>query len=157
MQSELLDPLIERAFHIMDDMGLIPPAPAIMQDMEMDVVYISILASAQRMVGLTAIEQQLDFTVRSMQVDPEAGDNFDADEASSVYGDLSGLPARIVRPRAKVAERRRLRAEQMAKQQDAEAAARAAQIGSQAAKNLADTELGTNSALDALLGPTGPK
>ena len=152
LESELLDPLIERTFEIMLEAGLIPPPPAILQDNELEITYISILAQAQRMVALTGIEQAVAFTAHAMAIDPAAADGTNMDEAVSAYNDLIGVPPRIARSKADIAKMRESRA------QAQQAAAQQAQVAEAAktAKTASETPLGQNSALDALLGPTGP-
>jgi len=153
LESELLDPLIARAFEIMLEAGLIPEPPEGLRDADIKITYISILAQAQKMVALTGIEQAVAFTAHAAAIDPEAADASDMVEAVEAYNDLIGAPPKFSRSKEKQAERKAARAEAQAAAQQQAGIAQAAET----AKTLGDTQLGGNSALDALLGPTGPK
>ena len=151
LESELLDPLIERTFMIMLRNGLIPPPPEELQGQEWHVDYISMLAQAQKMVGLTAIEQAARFTGSLVSVYPESADNFDADEAIRNYGEMLGTPPKVIRsPEALQALR-----EARAKAQQEQKAKEDALIAANQAKVLSDTKVGDSTALNELLG-VGP-
>lgn len=154
LESELLDPLIERTFNIMLRSGMIPPPPPELQGQDWHVDYISMLAQAQKMVGLTAIEQTARFTGSLVSVFPGAADNFDADEAIRNYGEMIGLPPKIVRSPDVLQQLRTARAK-AAQQAKAE---QDAQVLAANAKVLSDTKVGNSTALDQMLGvgPTAP-
>jgi hypothetical protein len=57
LNQDLLDPLIDNTFHIMNRQGLIPPAPEVLQGMDLKVEYISIMAQAQKLIGIAGIER----------------------------------------------------------------------------------------------------
>lgn len=147
LESELLDPLIDRTFNIMLKAGLIPPPPDELQGMDMNVEYISMLAQAQKMVGTTAIEQLARFAGSLVAVYPDSVDMIDADEAIRDYGDMLGVPPRIVRAMEDVAQIR----DQKAQQAQAAQAAQTAQNVIQGAQTLSKTPVGQNSALDAVM------
>jgi hypothetical protein len=156
LESELLDPIIDRTFNIMLQAGLIPPPPKELSGMDIKVDYISMLAQAQKMVGTTAIEQHVAFVGNLSAVYPEARDTLDAVEAAIEYGEMLGVPPRIIRSKAAVEEIAAQR------QKAAEAQAMAQNMGQmvQGAKVMSETQIGNNSALDAVLngitgGPTG--
>jgi len=148
LESELLDPLIDRTFNIMQRSGLIPPPPEELQGQDLKIEYISMLAQAQKMVGTTAISQLAGFTGQLSAVYPEALDNFDPDAAVSEYGEMLGVPPKLVRSPEEVAALRDQKAK--AAQQAQAAAAMPAMVES--AKKLSETQLNNNSALDALTG-----
>jgi hypothetical protein len=70
------------------------------------------LAQAQRAAMTTGIERFVTFVGRQMAVDHTAMDNVDFDETAREYGDMLGVPAKVVRPYAEVLEMRRDRAKQ---------------------------------------------
>lgn len=148
LHSELLGPLIDRVFAIMSRLGLLPDAPEELQGSQLKVEYISILAQAQRMAGIGAIEQGMAFAGNLMSVFPEARDKIDADEAIEVYFDRIGVPPSVIVPDDVVAANRDRRAQQQAQQQ----ALAAAPVAADAAKVLSETNLGGNTALNTLLG-----
>lgn len=144
LESELLDPLIDRTFSIMLEKGLIPVPPPELQGMEMKVEYISMLAQAQKMVGTGAIAQTLGFVSNLAAVIPNAVDMINVDEAIIEYGDMMGVPPKIIRSKEDVAVIRKNREDaQIAAEQTA-----ALQNTIAGAKTMADTKLGQNSALD---------
>jgi len=150
IQPELLDLIIDRTFDLMVDAypQLIPPVPEQIQGQPLEIEYISILAQAQKMVGVTAIEQMAGFVGNLAGVMPDAVDKFDQDEAVTQYGDKLGIPSKIIRSdedaEAIRAERQKqIQAQQMLEQGQALA---------QGAKTLSDTDMGENNALNALMG-----
>jgi hypothetical protein len=151
LESELLDPLIERSFKIMLRTGVIPQPPLEIQGRDWKVEYISMLAQAQKMVGTTAIEQTMNFAGNMAKVFPAILDAVDADEAMIEYGDLIGAPPKIIRSKEEILAIRdqRLKAEQAAQT----AAVMPEMV--KGAKTLSETELGKNSALDAIVGNQG--
>lgn len=155
LENELLRPLIERTFAIANRMGLIPPPPPIAQGHELKIRYISILAQAQKMVGATAMQQVVNFVGGLTVLDPEAADLVDVDEAGRIYADNLSTPAKLIRSREKVEQRRQARAEaaeQAAQAQQAMALAKAGRDVSGGVKDLAQAPMGDNNALDATLG-----
>lgn len=155
LENELLSPLIERTFAIAMRMGLIPQAPDVMQGMELKIRYISILAQAQKMVGATAMQQVLGFVGNLSQLDPETADIIDTDETGRIYADNLATPAKMMRSKEKVAARREARAQAAQQAQQAEMAMASAKAGRDvagAARDLGETKVGQNSALDATLG-----
>lgn len=146
LESEMLNPIIDRAFHILMSLGILPPPPEELSGMDLNVDYISVLAQAQKMVTTSPIEQLAGFVGNIAAVFPEATDKFDADEAIDQYGDSVGVPPSVVRSDDMVAEIRAARAQQQQQMQQQEQMLAAAQ----GAKVLADTPLNTGSALDVL-------
>ena len=57
----------------------------------------SILAQAQKMMGLSAIEQAVAFAGQLAQVDPTVLDTLDSEQVVRTYRDLVGAPASIRR------------------------------------------------------------
>jgi len=148
LQSELLDPVIDRTFTIMQNMGLVPPPPPEIQGMDYRVEYISVLAQAQRMSGTAAIEQLVGFVGSVAGAKPEVLDKLDADQAVDEYAAMLGTPVNVVRSDEDVAEIRRQRAEAEAQQ----AALMQQAAAADGAKVMSETKLGQGSALDAVLG-----
>ena len=155
LESELLNPLIDRTFNIMLRNGLIPDPPREVQGMELKVQYISVLAQAQKMTGTTAIQQVVQFVGGAAQLNPNILDNIDWDEAAQEYAAMLGIPAKVMASPEAVLALRKAKAEQqakMAKQQDAMVAAQGMATGAKAVKDASQAPLGQNSALDALMG-----
>lgn len=148
LQSELHDPTLERLYSIMSDLGMLPPAPKELQGQQIKIQYISILAQAQKMVGVTAIEQTVSFVGNLAGVRPDIIDKLDFDEAVDQYADMVGAPPKLIRSDDVVAKIR----EEKAKQQQAQMAQQQLMAGAQGAKVLSETDMGGNNALNALMG-----
>jgi hypothetical protein len=147
MNDELLDPLIERTFSIMVKMNIIPPPPPEVQGMNMTIEYVSILAQAQKMIGVGAIEKWVAFVGNLASAKPEVLDLPDFDQAVQVYGDMVGVPPQLQRDQMAVAADR----QQRAKQQQAQQAMQMAQAGAQTAQTLGQTPVTSDSALGAMI------
>lgn len=148
IENEMLDPLIDITFNYLNDMGVLPPPPKELQGMDIKVEYISTLAQAQKMVGMTAINQVTQFAGGLSAVKPDILDVLNLDEMLIEYAEDAGISARGYRTKAEVDAIRAERAQAQQQQQQAE------QMMSmvQGAKTLSDTQVNNNSALDALLG-----
>ena len=159
LETELLNPLIDRTFKIMWRNGLIPEPPAEIEGMELKVQYVSVLAQAQRMAGITAITQFIQFVMGSAQANPDILDNINWDEAAQEYGQMTGVPAKVLQSDEVKAQIRKARAKQqaqIAQQQQAAMTVAGAKEAASAAKDASQAELGKNSALDQVLsGLTG--
>jgi len=154
LNGELLDPLIDRTFAIMARRGLLPEPPEELQDVELKVEYISILAQAQRLVATAGIERLSTFVGGLAGVKPEVLDKFDADQTVDEYAQALGTPPTMIRSDIEVEKIRAGRAE---KEQMAQMAAMAepALQASQAAKNMSETDVNGVSALDRLAQGAG--
>lgn len=138
LHSELLDPLINGVFTIMQRHGLIPPAPKELQGQDVEIEYLSILAQAQKSVATAGVERLAAFVGNLSAVKPEVVDKVDFDQSVDEYADMLGVSPKIVVDDEKVAELRGARAK-VAQAQAAMAMAGQAAAG---AKVLSETELG---------------
>ena len=66
MQSELLQPLIERTFSILLRAGVFQQAPDIFKGQDVDIEYVSPLAKAQKSRDLNAVMRVLKYSVRCL-------------------------------------------------------------------------------------------
>jgi hypothetical protein len=153
LNNELLNKLISRIFNIMLDKGLIPPPPPELQGSQLKIEYTSVMAQAQKLIGLNGLERLVGFTANLSAVDPSAMDKLDVDQSIDEYSEMVGAPPRAVRSDDEVAERRQQRAQ---KEQMAQMAALAQplQQAAQGAKSLADTNVTDVNALTRLMGAT---
>jgi hypothetical protein len=165
MNDELLDPLIDRVFAIMvrrsmpmwsgmvDGTPLLPPPPEELAGMDLKVEYISILAQAQKMVGIQAADRLIAFTgqMAAAKADPTVWDKIDTDQMVDEYNEMLGGSPLSVRSDDDVEAMRTARAQQAQMQQMA-AMAQPMQQASQAMKNLGETQVGGDqSALEAMI------
>ena len=143
-QNELLDPLIDNAFMIAMEEGLFPPPPQELQGMNINIEYVSMLAQAQKAVGIGAIDRIVGTVGQMAAIKPDALDKLNADEIIDEYSNMLGIPPSLIVANDQVAIVREQR----------EAAAQKAQQMAQmpamadTAKKLSETQSGEGSALD---------
>lgn len=150
LNGDLLDPLVELTFDIMQKQGLLPPPPQEMSKAPMKVEYTSIIAQAQKALAAGGIEQFTGYALKVREAhpeDPSILDKVNFDEAMDHYGDALTLPPGIVRDDESVAKIRQGRAQAQAQQQKLAAAEQM----SKTAKNLAGAPTNGGNALSDLL------
>ena len=154
--GEVLEPLTKRTFGICLRNELFPPMPEEITEDELKVNFVSLLAQAQKMAAMPAVEQTLGLVGNLAAVYPDVLDNINADEAIRIAADIKGTPEKMMRSAEEVEELRKQKAEaQAAQQQAAELAAMA-----QPAKDMAEaarlmSETPTNGAGNALTDMLG--
>ncbi|MBC4002721.1 portal protein [Morganella morganii] len=148
LDSELLDKLINRTFSVMAENNLLPVPPDEMQGMQLKVEYISVMAQAQKAIGVSSIERFIGFTSGIGQFSPNALDKINVDETIDAYAASIGVPPSVVATNEQVAQIRENRAQQQAMAQQMQMT-QAAVGGAQA---LGNTPMDDNSALAALAG-----
>ena len=147
LNQDLLDPLIDNTFTIMEELGMIPEPPQEIAGTELKVEYISIMAQAQKLVGLGGIERFTNFVSGIAQIAPGILDKVDGDQVVDFYGDLTSIPPGIVRSDEETAERREQQAQAQAEAQKSEQAAMAART----AKDLSQADPNGENALAAVV------
>ena len=70
LKTELLDPLIERVFDILQRQGLLPPIPDYLQGIKLNVQYISTIAQAQRASMLEPLAQGIEWIKQLLNLNP---------------------------------------------------------------------------------------
>ena len=144
LNQDLLDPLIDITFDIMEKQGLIPEPPEEIQGQDLKVEYVSIMAQAQKLSGLGSIERFTGYVGGLAGADPGVLDKIDTDQLVDTYGDIVSMPSGIIRSDEDVEDIREARAQAQAQQAQAEQAA----LQAQQAKDLSQTKLEGDSALD---------
>jgi hypothetical protein len=143
LHTELLAPLVNLAYLELEAAGLLPPEPPEIGTSGLTLEFISMLAQAQRAVGVAGVERMLTIAGSVQQVKPDMIDNLDEDELWSELSDMIGVTPRISRsPEA----RNKLRQARIAAQ-NAAAQSQMAQQNSETAKNLAASPTDQNNAL----------
>jgi hypothetical protein len=104
LHNELLNPLIDRLFNILQESGALPPPPPDLVDTEISVEYVSVLAQAQQMVGVNAIERTVGFVAEVSNVWPEARHKIDALQTVDRYANDMGVSPDVVRSDDEVKE-----------------------------------------------------
>lgn len=147
LNQDLLDPLIDIAFVVMMKQGLIPPPPEELQGAKLRVEYTSIMAQAQKLSGIETIERFLNFATAVIAQNPETRDKVNFDELIDKYGDRLSVDPGLIHSDEDVEGIRAQRAQAAQAQQKAQML----QQGAATAKELSQTQMGGNSALDAML------
>ena len=134
LHSEVLGPIIDRTYAIMARNGMLPPPPRDIQGEEIQPEYISSLAQAQKMAGLSSMDRFATAAGNIAQIKPEAMDKLNADGWLSEYADMVGVPPSSLNSDETVEQMRQARAQQEAQQQMMEQAKQAGE----AAENITE-------------------
>lgn len=102
VHDELLSPLIERTFGIMLRGGLFPPIPDELKGMELKIEFVSLLAQAQKSLGVQAIDEMAGFVANISALDPNARHKLDINEVIDARAEALGVPPNILRTNAEV-------------------------------------------------------
>jgi len=146
INEDLLDPLIDRAFAIMVRRGMVPPPPEEIQGMPLKVVYRGLLAQAQHLTKVVAIDRYLSSVVPLMEFFPRIGFRLNPDQIAEEYRDALGVNPKFLvsKEEADAAQAQAQQAQQMAMQ------AEIAATGAKAAKDLGSTDMSQDSALSRI-------
>ena len=110
IESEFLDPCIDRVFAVMMRSGALPPPPpAVLAVPGLKVEYVSPLARAQKAAEGEAIVRTFEAMAPLMASAPTVVDNFDTDAVARALADAYGMPVRAIRDPAVVAAMRAAR------------------------------------------------
>jgi len=149
LNQDLLDPMTDIVFDIHVRQGLIPPPPPELQGMQLKVEYISIMAQAQKMLGIGGIERFTGFVGQMAAFDPSVLKKIKTHDIVDKYGDMISVPPSIIRSDDEVQEMEQ--AEQAAAQQAQQM--QMLQAGAGVAKDLSQAQVSDDqNALNALLG-----
>ncbi|MDT3539831.1 portal protein [Cronobacter sakazakii] len=151
LNDEFLDPLIDRAFSMMARKNMLPPPPDVMQGMPLRIEYISVMAQAQKAIGLSSLERFVGFVGNLASAKPEALDKLDVDQAIDNYAVMSGVSPTVVVPQEQAQQTRNDRAQQ---QQQA-MALQTSMAAVQGAKTLSEAKTADPNLLTALAGAAG--
>ncbi len=151
LNDECLNPLIDRTFSMMARKNLLPPPPDVLQGMPLKIEYISVMAQAQKSIGLSSLSSTVGFIGQLAQVKPEALDKLDTDQAIDAFAEMSGVSPTVIVPQEQVNQIRQDRAQQQ-QQQQAMAMGMAA---AQGAKTLSEAQTADPSVLTAISGAVG--
>lgn len=117
METEKLNPLIQRTFGLMQRGGAFAPVPeavtAYIQQggsPELDIQYEGPLQRSRRSADIVAIQRVYQHALSLVAVAPEIMDNLDHDEAIRIESEVSGAPPKIMRSKEAVAAMRQKRA-----------------------------------------------
>lgn len=147
LNDELLDPLIDMTFAMMLRRGLIPQPPPVLEGLELKIEYVSIMAQAQKMLGISAVDRFMGFVGNLSAAAPDIIDSVNMDAAAREYGGMLGVSPKILRSEDDIDAIRQGRAQAMQQQAQMEQAQQAAQ----SAKILSETDTQRPSALQEVI------
>ncbi|WP_199636980.1 portal protein [Serratia sp. PAMC26656] len=147
LNDELLDPAIDRIFNIMNRRGMLPPPPEELQGQPLRVEYTSVMAQAQKAVGIGSIERAVGFIGNLVAAGfQQAADKLDVDQSVDEYFDMLGVPTTITKSDEQVQAEREQRAQQQQAAQNLQMGAGAADI----AKTLSQSGTGDSNLLTSI-------
>jgi hypothetical protein len=152
LHNELLDPLIEMTFDRMLATGQVPPPPEELEGVELDIEFVSMLAQAQRAVGLNSTDRFINSLGAVAQFKPGVLDKFDEDQWADIYADTLGVDPSLIIGDDRVAV---IRQERLEQQQQAQAAQQAQAMAETAAKLGSVNTSQPNGLTDVMQGLTG--
>ena len=147
LNQDFLDPLTDIAFDIHVRQGLIPPAPPELHGVNLKVEYISIMAQAQKMLGVSGVERFTGFVGQMASVDPNVLKKIKPEQIVDVYADMMSVPSSIIRTDEEVEAIKQAEAAQQQQMQQMAMMQQQAQV----AKDLSQTSLEKDKALGAIL------
>ncbi len=145
INTEQNDPLIDIVFDLAMKAGRLPPPPKEIMGMPLKVEYISILAQAQKAIGLGNIERCVNFIGGLAQItqDPSVFDKIDLFDTIDRYAEGSGVPPSMILP----SDEANQKAQGRAQQQQMAQGMMAAQAGADVAKTMSETNMAGENAL----------
>ena len=154
VNTEKLQVAIDRAFDIAVRNEMLPVPPQELEGMPIQIDFVSILAQAQRMIGMQQTERAVGFvgTLEKLFPGSGAGDNVDTDALVADYWERSGAPPQGMRD-ADVRDQMRANAAQQAQAARMAQMAPAMRDGADAVKTMAETPVaqGQRTLFDSLI------
>jgi hypothetical protein len=120
MNTELLEPIIERVFAIEARAGRLPPAPPGIEDQNLKIDYVSPVARAQQTSDARAIIDFSGIVANLASVSPDVLDIVDFDAGARELGDALGIPPNMLRDSEEVEARREAQRKIAVEQAEAE-------------------------------------
>ncbi len=136
LQNELLNPIIFRTFSILLRRGKLPAIPKALENADMDIVYVSPLAKAQRAVQAQDMQTFLSVIGGMAEMMPTVLDNVDSDEVVRKFSTIYSVDTDILRDKKEVEGLR----QQRAQQQEAQAKMMMMQEAINSGKTLSETK-----------------
>lgn len=149
--DELLDPLIDRVYGLMDAAGFVPPAPPELEGVALKVEYTSIMAQAQRLVGVVGLDRFVMSIAPLVQADPTLRHKINGFQIIDQYGEMLGVDPRTIRQNDEAEALARQEAKAIQAQQEADQAQKMAA----AVKSAGTTPMEGDTALNRMLTNAG--
>lgn len=112
LHIELLSPLIEETFALMVEVGYLSPPPEELQGADLEVEFVSMLAQAQRAIGVNGTDRWTASLGQLAAIKPEVLDRIDVDHWAEAYADMLGVDPEMLVAGEKAALVRQERAKQ---------------------------------------------
>lgn len=111
LNAELGAPLVKGTFERMSEVGLLPPLPKVLDKVDLNVEFVSILAQAQRAVVTNGIDRFTQNLGTLVAIKPDLADKFNSDYWADYYADALGIDPQLVLNNKDVAVIRQQRAQ----------------------------------------------
>jgi hypothetical protein len=146
--QDLFDPLIDIVFEYLLEAGLVPAPPDELEGAELKVEYVSVMAEAQKLVGLSSMERFAGFitNLAAQTQDMELLDRVDFDAMIEEYGKGLSVPPEVIRNLEEVQALRAQRQAEAQRMQEMEAL----KAGASAAKDLASADISGDNVLSRI-------
>jgi len=132
LQSELLKPLIDRAFNILLRKNQFAPAPEFLAGKDIEIEYVSPLAKAQKSTELQSIMRAIEIMGSLANVAP-VFDHINMDKLVRHLADIVGVPQKILKPQNQLNAERQQKEQQQQQMQQMQQLQQVAQAGGQIA------------------------
>lgn len=116
LHTEMLDPLINMAFNVLLDDGLLPTPPSELRGRDLNVEYVSVMAQAQRNSGMQAVAKFMNYAQNLGTLQPQSLDLLNGDTVLREIADIEGVPADFLRTDDEAKQIRDQRAQMSAQQ-----------------------------------------
>lgn len=118
LNRELLKPIIDRVFAIMEDRDMFLETPAEIKNAELDIKYVSAIAQAQMAAESDSMMRAINASSAIIQMDPTVMDNIDGDAFLRKNLEIFGVDPSILRKPNAVEVMRQQRAQQAQREQE---------------------------------------
>ena len=132
LQSELLKPLIDRAFAILMRRNLFAQAPDFLSGQDIEIEYVSPLAKAQKSTELSSIMRAIEILGSLSNVAP-VFDHINMDKLVRHLTGIVGVPQKILKPQAEINAERQQAAQQQEQMQQMQQVQQLAEAGGKVA------------------------
>ena len=132
LQSELLKPLIDRAFAILMRRNLFAQAPDFLSGQDIEIEYVSPLAKAQKSTELSSIMRAIEIMGSLSNVAP-VFDHINMDKLVRHLTDIVGVPQKILKPQSELDAERQAQAQQQEQMQQMQQVQQLAEAGGKVA------------------------
>lgn len=147
LQDELLDPLVARAFAVLQRARVLPDAPEALVGADISVEYVSLLAQAQRLVTQQNVDRLIDTALGLANADPTIVQKLNIEAILESYADALGVDPKFLKTQKEFAALLHQQQQQQQQQQQMAAASQMADV----AKTASQTQLEKPSGLSELM------